>query len=111
MTHLPLNNVGVNIASTGQGDITFGSVIDPTYSTVAEAGGIDGNTFGYRLQENQNYEIGIATISDSGTVGARSVIQSSNSNDPIDLQGAALLFSVVLSLDVGPWASKVIGEP
>ncbi|MGE0366925.1 MAG: hypothetical protein AB7Q00_14455 [Phycisphaerales bacterium] len=102
------DNVGYEITTTGTGTITFGSVLD-TYQSLAAADGTigDGDTIGYRLEENDDWEIGLMTIGGTLTTGARSVSASSNSDAAIDLQGAARLTFVVLGAVPTDLYSKV----
>lgn len=111
MAFKPLNNVGYDILTLGDGDLTIdpGNVLN-TYQTIeeADAGFVDGDTTGYRLDENDDWEIGVLELDDSLGTGVRTVIASSNSGYPIVLLGAARLTSVVLAEDIRDLMSKVV---
>ncbi len=89
------NNVRHSIGTTGTGNVTFGAVPDG-WQALSAAGVADGDRFPYELREGNEWEIGWMVASSSVTTGARTVLESSNSDAAIDLQGAAVLTTVLL---------------
>ncbi|WP_459444229.1 hypothetical protein UM181_14970 [Alphaproteobacteria bacterium US3C007] len=86
------NRAKVSVSTTGTGSpITLGAAEDG-YQTFAASGVADGNSVRYILEEDDAFEIGVGVVGSNGTSLTRSVIESSNSNNPINLGGAATVF-------------------
>ena len=67
----------------GTGNITIGAAV-PKFQTFAAAGAVDGDTFPYSVTDiNDAAEIGEAEVTASGTQIIRTVVYSTNSNNPL----------------------------
>lgn len=77
--------------TTGTGTITLGSAVSG-YLSFAAAGVADGDVVEYAINDGANSEIGIGTYTAAGTTLTRTVSNSTNSNNPISLSGAAQVF-------------------
>tara|TARA_B100000497_G_C7588460_1_gene353963 strand:+ start:588 stop:920 length:333 start_codon:yes stop_codon:yes gene_type:complete len=87
-----VNRAKVATSTTGTGTITLGAAEDG-YQTFADAGVSNGDVVRYVLEdENNNFEIGTGVYTSSGTTLTRNVIESSNSNNAINLSGSAVVF-------------------
>lgn len=93
------DNVRHAIPTTGTGPLTLGSA-PAGWQTVIAAGVSDGDSIPYLLEEGPDQEWGHLLIGDSGTSGVRTVKSSTNSNNPLDLQGGAILTCVLLGSDL-----------
>lgn len=70
------NRAVVNIATTGQGTVTFGSAVAGRI-TPAQAGAANGDTTPYVLSEGVDWEIGVMTFGASALTGARTSVRLS----------------------------------
>ena len=93
------NRVKVETSTTGTGTITLGAAVDG-YQTFADGGVNDGNIVRYGIEDGSNFEIGSGTYTSSGTTLTRTVSESSNSNNAINLSGSATLFLTVIADDL-----------
>lgn len=91
----------MSTATTGTGTITLGSAVDG-FQTFAAAGVADTDTVRYAIEDGFAWEIGTGTYTASGTTLTRTVIESSNSDAPINLSGNALVFLTVAGQDIVP---------
>ena len=85
------NRIKVNTSTTGTGTITLGSAVDG-FQTFSSGGITDGSTVAYVIEDGANFEIGTGTYTASGTTLSRSVSESNNSNNAINLSGSAVVF-------------------
>ena len=95
------NRVKVNTSTTGTGTITLGTSVSG-YQTFAEGGVVDTNTVSYVIEDGDNWEIGTGTYTSSGTTLSRTVVESNNSNQAINLSGTAVVFISAVSGDYVP---------
>ena len=96
-----VNRAKVATSTTGTGTITLGSAEDG-YKTFADAGVANGNVVRYIIEDGSNFEIGIGTYTASGTTLTRTVSESSNSNNAINLSGSATVFVGATAQDLSP---------
>ena len=86
-------------ATTGTGTITLGSALGG-FQTFTEAGVTDGQTVQYCIEDAANFEIGTGVFTTSGTTLTRSVSESSNSDNAINLSGTAIVFITAVAADL-----------
>lgn len=97
---LLFDRVKVATATTGTGNITFGSAI-AGFQTFAQAGAIDDDQVRYIIEDGTAWEIGTGTLSGGATILARnSILASSNGGTPLNLSGSAVVFCDVAAVDI-----------
>lgn len=102
------DNVRQAVASVdGGGVVTFDSA-PTTWRSFSDAGAVDGDNPPYRATEGDDWEIGYLTLGDSVTTASRTVVASSNSDNPLTLTSAAIITCVPLAQDILP-AKWLIG--
>jgi hypothetical protein len=94
-----VNRAKMTTATTGTGTITLGAAV-PGYQTFAAAGVADGDVVRYVIEDNNDWEIGTGTYTASGTTLSRTVTESSNSGNALNLSGAARVFVSATAADV-----------
>ncbi len=100
------NRVYVQIATTGTGAVTFGTVIDNSFMTPVEAGGASGDRIRYCLEEGSDFEIGIGTLGSGALTMTRDTVEVSKIGGAagvtkMTLGGTATLRIVASALDYG----------
>ena len=93
------NRAKMSTSTTGTGTITLGSAEDG-YQTFADAGVANGDVVRYVIEDGNNFEIGTGTYTSSGTTLSRTVSESSNSNNAINLSGSATVFIGAIDDDI-----------
>ncbi len=93
------NRAKMSTSTTGTGTITLGSA-ESGYQTFADAGVSNGNVVRYVIEDGNNFEIGTGTYTASGTTLTRSVSESNNSNNAINLSGSATVFISAIDDDI-----------
>ena len=93
------NRAKMSTSTTGTGTITLGSVEDG-YQTFADAGVANADVVRYVIEDGSNFEIGTGTYTSSGTTLSRTVSESSNSNNAINLSGSATVFIGATAEDI-----------
>ncbi len=101
------NLARMTTATTGTGTITLGSA-ETGYLSFAAAGVSDGETVTYGIVDGNNREVGRGVYTSSGTTLTRSVVTSTNSNNAINLSGAAVVFITASNLDFDIDIGKVL---
>jgi len=96
-----VNRAKVATSTTGTGTITLGSAEDG-YQTFADAGVANSDVVRYIIEDGSNFEIGTGTYTSSGTTLSRTVSESSNSNNAINLSGSATVFVGATAQDLSP---------
>lgn len=96
-----VNRAKMSTSTTGTGTITLGSAEDG-YQTFAGAGVANADVVRYIIEDGSNYEIGTGTYTSSGTTLSRTVSESSNSNNAINLSGSATVFVGATAQDLSP---------
>jgi hypothetical protein len=91
----------MSTSTTGTGTITLGSAEDG-YQTFADAGVANADVVRYIIEDGSNFEIGTGTYTASGTTLSRTVSESSNSNNAINLSGSATVFVGATAQDLSP---------
>lgn len=89
-----LNRARMTIASTGTGDVTFGSAVT-NYQSFADAGAVDTGVYHYVIEDGSAWEIGTLVYTASGTTGARTVTESTNVDAALNLTSGAEIYSAV----------------
>ena len=96
--------VKVNIATTGTGTVTFGSVFSPEFFTPSEVGAVDGDTVRYVLIDGTDIELGTGTIGGSVTTMTRTVTRSRvggiAGTSLLNLSGTAYLALTAAAADI-----------
>lgn len=95
-----VNRAKVATATTGTGTITLGSA-ESGYQTFAAAGVVDGDIVRYVIEDGTNWEIGTGTYTAAGTTLSRTVTESSNADNPINLSGSAIVYVGATAADFG----------
>jgi len=93
------NRAKMSTSTTGTGTITLGSAEDG-YQTFADAGVANADVVRYIIEDGSNFEIGTGTYTSSGTTLTRTVSESSNSNNAINLSGSATVFVGAIDDDI-----------
>lgn len=93
------NRVYTTVSGTpGTGTITLGAAVSG-YVTFLAAFGSTTTNIRYVLEDGSNWEIGNGTFSTSGNTLTRAVIQSSNSNLPINASSSSTVFVTLAAAD------------
>ena len=95
-----VNRAKMTTSTTGTGTITLGSPSDG-YQTFAAAGVSNSDTVRYTIEDGNAWEIGTGTYTSSGTTLSRTVSESSNSGNALNLSGNAVVFVTAIADDVG----------
>ena len=82
------NRAKMSISSTGTGNVQLNAA-EVGYQTFAQAGIVDSDQVRYIIEDGVAWEIGIGLMSSSATVMARTVEESSNSNNALNLTSSA----------------------
>jgi len=93
------NLARMTTATTGTGTITLGSAV-PSYVSFANSGVSNGETVTYAIVDGNNREVGRGVYTASGTTLTRTVLESTNSNNPINLSGNAEVFITAAAEDI-----------
>lgn len=94
-----LNRAKMSVSGTpSTGNITLNAAVT-NYQTFAQAGAVDTDVIRYAVEDGSNWEVGSAVLSSSATVMTRTVEESSNSNNPVDLTSSAIVFATVSAAD------------
>ena len=93
------NRAKMSTSTTGTGTITLGSALSG-YQTFAQAGITNGQTVRYAIEDGTNFEIGSGVYTSSGTTLTRSVTESSNSDNAINLSGSGEVFITASAADI-----------
>lgn len=100
------NRVKVATATTGTGStLTLGTVQDG-YQSFSSAGISNGDSVRYTIEDGNEFEIGLGTLS-GGTTLSRTVDESSNSGNRISLSGSAIVFITAAADDITTKAAAV----
>ena len=95
-----LDRVKMSVSGTpGTSNITLNAA-DAGFQTFAQAGAVDTNVVRYAVTDGTGFEIGTAVLSSSATVMARTVEQSSNSNNALNLTSNAVVFATLSAADL-----------
>jgi len=93
------NRAKMSISSTGTGNVTLNTA-EVGYQTFAQAGIVDSDSIRYVIEDGVAWEIGIGLMSSSATVMARTVEESSNSNNALNLTSAAKVLIGITAADL-----------
>ena len=103
MSNTFANRVLVSTATTGTGTVTLGAAL-LGYQTFANAGVSNGTTVRYLILDGNDWEVGTGTYTASGPALTRSVDESSDSDNPLDLSGAAKVAVIASAEDYSTFA-------
>ena len=103
MSNTFANRVLVSTATTGTGTVTLGAAL-LGYQTFANAGVSNGTTVRYLILDGNDWEVGTGTYTASGPTLTRSVDESSDSDNPLDLSGAAKVAVIASAEDYSTFA-------
>ena len=95
------NRAKMSISSTGTGDVTLNAAASAGFQTFAQSGVVDADQIRYIIEDGTAWEIGIGLMSSSATVMSRTVEESSNSGNPLNLTSAAKVLIGVTASDIG----------
>lgn len=102
-----LDRVKMSVSGTpGTGNITLNAA-EAGFQTFAQAGAVDTNVVRYAVTDGTGFEIGTAVLSSSATVMTRTVQQSSNSNNALDLTSSAVVFATLSAADLSGNAAPI----
>ena len=93
-----LNRAKMSISSTGTGNITLAAAV-VNFQTFAQAGAVDGNVVRYAIEDGTDWEVGTAVMSNTATTMARTVDESSNSGNALNLTSSAIVFGTLSAAD------------
>lgn len=93
------NRVKVATATTGTGPISLGAAA-LGFQTFAAAGVLDGEVVPYGIEDGSEWEVGVGAYTASGATLSRTVSESSNSGEPLDLSGNAVVFITARAEDL-----------
>ena len=93
------NRIKVNSATTGTGVISLGTAVEG-YQNFSSGGITDGSSVSYVIEDGANFEIGVGTYTASGDTLSRTVSESTNSNNAINLSGEAVIFITPAASDL-----------
>jgi hypothetical protein len=108
-----VNRAQMTTATTGTGAITLNSP-SSGYQSFAAAGVMNGDIVRYVIEDGTNWEIGTGTYTASGPTLTRSVAESSNGGNLLNLSGAALVFVSAVAQDIvqpGKNLSDLVSAP
>ena len=103
------NRAKMSISSTGTGNVTLNAAV-AGYRTFAASGIVDSDKIRYIIEDGAAFEIGIGLMSSSATVMARTVEESSNSNNALNLTSNAKVLIGLTSGDLGPTVYATIND-
>jgi|AKVG01.1.fsa_nt_gi hypothetical protein len=96
-----VNRAKVATSTTGTGTITLGAA-EAGFQTFGGAGLVDGDVVSYVIEEGDAFEVGTGTFNSTGPTLTRNVVESSNADAAINLNGAATVFVTAASADLVP---------
>ena len=92
------NRVRVSTTTTGTGDVTLGPAF-PGYQNFTQAGVPNGATVSYVIEDGTAWELGTGTFTSPDQLTRSSILESSNSDNTINLTGGAVVFIDALASD------------
>lgn len=96
-----VNRAKMTTATTGTGTISLGSAVS-AFQTFADAGVVDGDVVRYVIEDGTGWEIGAGTYTASGATLSRTVSESSNSDNALNLSGNAVIYVTAVAEDIAP---------
>jgi hypothetical protein len=104
------NLARMTTATTGTGTIVLAAAA-ASYLTFAQAGIQDGDIISYSIIDGNNREIGRGVYTASSLTLTRSVLRSTNNNNPISLSGSAQVFITPSAEDLSLDPTVPAGNP
>lgn len=95
-----VDRVKASVPTTGTGAITIGAAY-AGFRNFSQAGLVNGDQVRYVIEDGTAWELGLGTVNSSGGM-TRTVLLSSNANNPLNLSGAGILFLTASSHDLLP---------
>lgn len=103
------NLARMDTATTGTGTVTLGSAVTG-FLSFANAGVADGATVTYAIRDGNNSEIGRGVYTSAGTTLTRAtILNSTNSNNALNLSGSAEVFLTPSAQDFYPTTNAQTG--
>lgn len=97
-------------STTGTGSLILGDAV-PGFLSFAGGGVSNGDTVRYCVRDGASTEMGWGVYSSTGPTLTRNVTKSTNSNNPISLSGASIVFITVSKDDIQTQQLANLGTP
>lgn len=105
-----LDSVKVSVATTGTGSVTPGAAVTG-YLTFAEASAVNSTVYAYRIEEGNDFEIGVGTYTSAGPSFSRDTVTVSKiggtaGTSKMNLAGNATLSITIRKAELVSWSQN-----